>query len=289
VIKERSIMRARFAFALSLLGALAFGAVGCGDPIDPAGPDGGAAGGGAGGAGGAGGTGGTGGRAPAITGTLKDEAGQPLGDEAVLACLTTVCFSGSSDADGRFSFALDPPVQLALKTLEDLSLTPRRGAALYPVELVESAVVDVGAIFAPSLPEGAAIGPASADPQVLLVGDGLELTLRRSDLTPPLGEALIDAAARAIPPSRRLPIQALGGEEVIAVYALHPFAAKSASPVAVRAPSDLPAGTRVNFRTVSEIDGALSEPAGGEADGATVATDASAGILALTWLVISRP
>jgi hypothetical protein len=44
----------------------------------------------------------------------------------------------------------------------------------------------------------------------------------------------------------------------------------------------------VRFRTISEIDGHLSEPVPGQADGSAVETDPSAGISELTWLVISR-
>jgi hypothetical protein len=44
----------------------------------------------------------------------------------------------------------------------------------------------------------------------------------------------------------------------------------------------------VNFRTISEIDGHLSETAPGHADGSVVATDPGVGISELTWLVISR-
>jgi hypothetical protein len=62
----------------------------------------------------------------------------------------------------------------------------------------------------------------------------------------------------------------------------------SSSPIAVRAPSDLPAGTAVRFRSISEIDGHLSEPALGLANGTAVETEPGAGITELTWLVISR-
>jgi len=56
----------------------------------------------------------------------------------------------------------------------------------------------------------------------------------------------------------------------------------------VRVPSDLPAGTPVRFRTIDEIDGTLSEPVPGEADGQFAATDPDAGIAELSWLVLSR-
>jgi hypothetical protein len=225
---------------------------------------------------------------PGLAGTLADEAGEPIRFEMVLACMATTCLFGESEADGRFSFPIEPPAEVALKTPPDLSTTPRRAAALCPVRIVDDALVTVGTLHVPSLPQGMSIGPASADPQTLMAGDGLELTLRRADLTPRIGDVLVDVAARLVPPAQVCPQLDLGGEEILAVYALHPFAAVSASPIAVRAPSGLPAGTEVKFRTISEIDGHLSEPAPGRATGAAVETDPSAGITELTWLVISR-
>lgn len=229
---------------------------------------------------------------PGLAGTLASSADEPLGNEMVLACMSTVCLFGATQADGRFFFPIEPPADVALKTPEDLSVAPRRAAALCPVKIVDGSLVDVGTLHVPDLPQGAVLGPASMDPQTLTVGDGLELTLRRADLTPRIGDVLVDAAARLVPASQVcafiLASEALDGEEVVAVYALHPFAATSASPMAVRAPSDLPAGTPVSFRTISEIDGHWSEPVPGHADGAAVATDPSVGITELTWLVISR-
>ena len=225
---------------------------------------------------------------PGLAGTLANEAGEPLRFEQVLACMATVCLFGESEADGRFVFPIEPPAEVALKTLPDLSTTPRLAAALCPVRIVDDTLVTVETLHVPSLPQGVTFGPASADPQTLLAGDGLALTLRRADLTPRIGDVLVDVAARLVPPAQVCPQLALGDEEIIAVYALHPFAAVSASPIAVRAPSALPAGTEVRFRTISEIDGHLSDPAPGRATGTVVETDPSAGITELTWLVISR-
>src|SRR5690606_7973377 len=115
-----------------------------------------------------------------------------------------------------------------------------------------------------------------------------ELTLNRADLTPRLGDTLVDVAARAIPEDRFPTLMELDDETIVAVFALHPFAATSSSPIGVRAPSSLAAGTVVKFRSVSEIDGKLSAPALGVADGDSVATNAGEGIEELTWLVISR-
>jgi hypothetical protein len=225
---------------------------------------------------------------PGLAGTLTDEAGEPIAYEMVLACMATVCLFGESEADGRFSFPIEPLAEVALKTTGDSSTTPRRAAALCPVRIVDDALIDVGNLHVPSLPQGVPFGPASADPQTLMAGDGLELTLRRADLRPRIGDVLVDAAARLVPPAQVCPQLDLGNEEIVAVYALHPFAAVSSSPIAVRAPSDLPSGTEVNFRTISEIDGHLSEPAPGRATGTAVETDPATGITELTWLVISR-
>lgn len=258
------------------------GAAGCGQGNDIGPLDGGTA------DSGGGNDGGVDPMGPGLAGTLQDEAGQPLGNEMVLACMSTVCLFGDTESDGRFSFAIDPPANVALKTPEDLSTTPRRAAALCPVHITDESLVDVGPLHVPELPEGVPIGPATMDPQTLMMGDGLELTLRRADLTPRIGDVLVDAAARLVPPSQVCPLLTVGDEQIVAVYALHPFAATSASPIAVRAPSDLPPGTAVRFRTISEIDGHLSEPAPGSANGSVVETDPEAGITELTWLVISR-
>jgi hypothetical protein len=225
---------------------------------------------------------------PGLAGILKDGDGEILANQQVLACMSTVCLYGMSAADGSFSFPIEPPVAVALKTPEDLSVEPRRGSALCPVSIASSDLVVVGDLHCPLLPAGVPFGPATADPQVLAPGDGLELTLRRADLTPRVGDTLVDAAARRVPPEQVCSQLAIPGEEIAAVYALHPFGALSSSPIAVRVPSDLPAGTPVSFRTIDEIDGTLSDPVPGTADGQFAATDADAGIAELSWLVLSR-
>jgi hypothetical protein len=201
--------------------------------------------------------------------------------------MATTCLYGESQADGRFMFEIEPPASVALKTHEDLTRTPRWAAALEPVRVVGGSWVDAGALYVPELPEGAVLGPETDDPQTLAAGDGLELTLRRADLEPPLGEFLFDIAARRVP-AEYVPDYPDLEEEVIAVYALHPFAAESASPITIRAPTDLPDGTPVSFRTISEIDGSFSAPAPGLASGGALTTNAGAGITRLTYLVVSR-
>jgi len=223
-----------------------------------------------------------------ITGVLNDEAGSPLASAHVLACMSTVCYSDRTGADGRFTFPIDAPAEVVIKTEEDIAPGWRRAAAMAPVRLTEARLVDVGDVRTPALPEGPRVGPARLDPQALDAGDGLSLTVKRAALKPPAGYAIADVAARRLPAVMLPRYAALLDEEVVAVYALHPFAATSAEPIGIRAASDLPAGTPVKFRTISEIDGSLSAPVAGTASGSFVATDPSAGITRLTYLVVSR-
>ncbi|WP_437578692.1 hypothetical protein [Sorangium sp. So ce887] len=284
--------------ALLLLVALVTPACDGGGSTSGAGHAGGsaAAGGGGGGdaAGGGGAAGGAGaGGAPAgpgVTGVLVDEAGQPIVGAPVLLCNTAVCYSDRSKEGGRFTFLCDaePPVDFVVKSIEDAGTTPRRGVAMFPLRFRDTATVDAGSLFVPALPAGAVLGSDSSDPQTLEVGDGLRLTVSRADLAAPLGASPHDIAARRIPPERVPPLPDLGGEEIVAVYALYPFATTSGAPIGVQAPSDLTPGTRVSFRSMSEYDGKLSAPAAGEADGAVVRTAPGSGIDELTWLVISR-
>ncbi|XXT21707.1 hypothetical protein WME94_09110 [Sorangium sp. So ce429] len=250
--------------------------------------EGGAATGGGGAAGGLGSGGAPAG--PGVTGVLGDEAGQPIGGAPVLFCNTRVCYSDNTAADGRFTFLCDAevPVDFVVKSMEVAGTMPRRGVTMFPLRFLDAVAVDVGSLFVPDLPAGAILGPNSGDPQVLKVGDGLQLTVNRVDIDPPPGTSLHRIAARRIPPERVPPLPDLGGEEIVAVYALYPFATTSGSPIAVQAPSDLAPGTPVRFRTLSEYDGALSAPVAGEADGAVVRTVPRSGIDELTWLVISR-
>lgn len=226
-------------------------------------------------------------RGPGLAGVLVSAAGAPVSGRDVLACMATTCLFGKSGPDGRFSFAITPPADVALKTHPDLAATPRLAAALVPIRVTGAAPVEAGELYTPELPAGAPIGPATSDPQTLAAGDGLELTLRRADLTPPLGSFLSDVAARRLPAGRIPAYPELVGRTVIAVYALHPFAAQSASPIGVRAPAALADGTAVDFYAVSEIHGLLSPPAAGHASGGFVSTDPGVGLTALTYVVIA--
>jgi hypothetical protein len=55
----------------------------------------------------------------------------------------------------------------------------------------------------------------------------------------------------------------------------------------VRLPTSLPAGTALRFRTINELNGKLSSFDTGRSDGAFVTTDPGAGIVELTWLIVS--
>jgi hypothetical protein len=223
-----------------------------------------------------------------VTGVLKDERNRQVPRAKVLACMQKVCLVGETSADGRFTFQIDAPVDLVIKTEEQADAVPRRGAAVLPVRLRESRLVDVGTVVVPTLPEGQPFAPGVADPQAVDAGDGLTLTLSRRALKPAAGQAILNVAARRLRPAaiRRYP--PLVHETIVAVYALHPFATVSSAPISVRATSTLPAGTPVKFRTIDEIDGTLSVPVAGTSTGRYLVTDHAAGIDRLTYLIISR-
>jgi hypothetical protein len=225
---------------------------------------------------------------PGIVGVLIDANEQPIGDEDVLGCLATTCYFGKTAADGSFTFVIEPPAEVALKTHPDITRNPRWAAALEPIRLDDDSVVDAGTVYVPELPAGAILDLEIDDPQTLAVGDELELTVRQADLGAPPGVFLYDLAARRIPAAHVPPYPELGDREVLAVYALHPFETTSDSPIGVRVPSELPDGTPVELWTMSELDGTFSEPVAGHADAGFVTTDPGLGISRLTHLVISR-
>lgn len=224
---------------------------------------------------------------PGIRGVLRDERGTALADSEVLACMATVCQFGVTDAEGHFVFEIDPPAEVAIKTRPDPSAEPPRGSALYPVQLVEASTVDLRDVHVPNLPSGEPLADDKDEIQTVDAGDGVQLALRRGDLVAG-GHAIETVAARAIPSARTPPLPELSGEEIVAVFALHPFGVTSRSPIAVEVATALPAGTAVNIRTISEINGRMSEPLLGTSDGSHITTAAGSGIHEITWLVITR-
>lgn len=222
-----------------------------------------------------------------IIGVLIDAREQPIADEDILGCLATTCYFGKTAADGSFAFTIEPPAEVALKTHPDPTRSPRWAAALEPIRLEGPEIVDAGAVYVPELPAGAVLDTSTDEPQVLAVGDGLELTVQQAELRPPPGTFLHDLAARRIPGTHVPPYPELGDREVLAVYALHPFETTSDAPIGVRAPIDLPDGTEVALWTIDHLDGTFSAPVAALVDGGFAVTDPGLGISRLTHLVIS--
>lgn len=224
---------------------------------------------------------------PGLWGTLVGADGQPLDHYEVMACSANTCLNGVTAADGSFAFLTAPGTQLAVKTHEEVSGTHPRGVALEPCLVMDGPSVDLGTVYVPDLPEGVALG--DADPQEIPLGDGLELTLSAADLVAPFGVFLHEIGASLLPAEHVPVYEELDGEEIVAVYAMYPFSTGSSSPIGVRLPTTLPAGTKVNVRTIGYIDGAFSEAAAATSDGTSLETDPGEGIYDLTHLVISLP
>lgn len=210
---------------------------------------------------------------PGITGALVGESGDALPYRNVMACNPEVCYYADSDREGRFTFLLDSPGNFLIKTNEDLTGEPRRSSPMVPVTVVDNAMLDLGSVYAPTLPDDVPVGVDGT----ARAGDGLTLAFDPADPDIPA-----EVAARRIPASMIPDYPSLDGEEIIAVYALHPFAWKTDRPVGVRAALD----SDVEFRTINEIDPTLSEPVRGVANGESVETPPGAGIRSLTHLVV---
>lgn len=223
---------------------------------------------------------------PGVTGVLVDESGEALSLRRVMACTRAVCFYGETNGDGRFTFLLDEPMPGVIKTDEDLRSTPRRTSPMVPIAVAANELRDVGDVVAPSLPEGTPVEPHAREILTVDAGDGLFLTLSPADIAPPPGRTLRSIAARRLPDHATPAYGSAAGGPVVAVYALHPFAAKSAKPIGVRIHSDLPAGTRVAVRVIDEIDGTFSPPVPAVVADGAIATVPGAGITSLTHLVV---
>jgi hypothetical protein len=224
---------------------------------------------------------------PGVRGRLISADGHALGGVEVLACQATTCFYGDTNDAGWFEFVIEPPADVALKTHANLAAVPRMAAVLVPVDIVDDALVELGDVYVPELPEGVVLEQASEDVEVCVLGDGLELSLRSADLTPAIGEFLYDVAAARIPPEHVPPYSELEGSQVLAVYALHPFAATSTSPIGVRVAVDAPDGTEVELRTLSHLDGNVEEVVSAVVEGGEAVTAPGVGITRLTYLIVS--
>ena len=227
---------------------------------------------------------------PAIAGVIKDERGENLANLMVQACTARVCLAGRTNAVGRFVIGgLEAPADVIVKTPESDATTPFRAESVTPVHLMADALVDIGTQYVVTLRPPVTLAPASSDPQTVPLGDGLTLTLRRGDLHMPPSVAQDDRiSARLIPPQQLPQFAELGAEDVLSVYALFPFGAKSTSAIAVRLPTELPAGTKVHLRTIGELDGRLSAASDATSDGHVLVSQPGTGITELTWLVASR-
>lgn len=224
---------------------------------------------------------------PGVSGLLLDEEERPLPWELVMACRPEVCFYANTDAEGRFVFRIDRSGRVLIKTAEVLTASPRRAPLMAPVSVDAGAFLELGRLYVPFLPEGSLL-PGSEGPVTVDLGDGLSMDLIPEALDLPPGRTRTGVAARRLPASQAPPYPGIGREEILAVYALHPFAATSEIPIGVRIESALPSGTPVAFRTIDEVDGSLSSPVPGIADGAFLATEPGRGIHRLTHLLVLR-
>lgn len=226
--------------------------------------------------------------APGLRGSLVGADGEALAHYAVMACSTSFCLNASSDAEGGFVFQVDPGTPIAFKTHEVLS-HPARAAALTPLVVADGPAIDLGTVYVPDLPEGVALGSEALDPQVLAVGDGLELTLNAADLVAPFGVFLHEIGAARLPDVHVPDYAALQGEQVLHVYAMAPFSTTSTSPIGLRVPTDLPSGSVAHARSIDYLDGTFSAPVALVSDGAFLVTAPGEGVSNLTHLVISAP
>lgn len=214
----------------------------------------------------------------------------PLGDRDILLCNLIGCSVHESEPDGTFFAPSQAGWTGALKTHGEPDGEPSLAALLLPVQVLDEREVQLDALYVPELAAGVSFDSPSADPQTLDAGDGLVLTLNRGDLSAAPGTWLVDLAAARLPDDHIRPYPELGSETVVAVFALHPFGATSTTPIQVRAPVDLPAGTEVCFRSISDVDGRFSDPVPGSSDGSFATTAPGQGVDRLSWLVITtRP
>ena len=212
----------------------------------------------------------------------------------VLCCSATECPNGNTTGpDGAFTNDKLPLAQRMVKVQENLDIMPRQGETIAPVLLsMDGVTVDVGTLYIPLMGAGATFGPSLTMPQPLDVGDGLRLTMIRGDVQLSLGVKTYNVAARTVPlghlPKTGFDVK---GEKIIAVWALLPFGSTSKTPIPITAQVMAAPGAAVNFRTVSDLDGSISDAVPGHAamDGKSVSTDPGKGITTITWLLLSTP
>ncbi len=224
-----------------------------------------------------------------VWGEVVDADHLPLAHYVVLACSARTCLTGESDAAGRFAFDIEVPFELALKTQAPSGGTGPKGVGLLPCASDEAKDVAAGTIYVPRLTEGTVLGAPSSELVAMEAGDGLTLTLRTASLKPSPGTFLDQLAAARLPASTLPTYNTWPGEQVVAVFALHPFAATSTEAIGVEVALDQEDGTDVWFRTLSEIDGTASARLGGSVLDGVARTAAGEGIRRLTYLVVSVP
>lgn len=220
-----------------------------------------------------------------LWGRVVDASGAPLAGYRVLACTTLTCVVQDSDPQGRFSFAIEGPREVALKTLA--SPLNGVGVGLVPCAVSADGTYAAAPLYVPSLPALTPFDDEDSTLRTFAVGDDLELTLTPSELQPVPGERLTTLAARRLPPEWTPPYVGVDPADLIAVYTLHPFGASSAAPVQVSAPVDLPDDTPVWFRAVSYLDGTLYAPVPGRVRAGRAVTDEGVGIDKLSQVLIT--
>jgi hypothetical protein len=205
-------------------------------------------------------------------------------------CTPTACQSTTAGPDGAFAITGIQLVDFGLRSHDDSTYTPALGTVVRLMHPTETGVfLEAGTLFVPSMPAGATLAAQKKMPQTVLAGDGLSLTFIAQDLVFQVGDPTTAISAHRIPVDH-IPAYDVGSETIVAVYAIMPYSITSKSPVAIKAPIALPAGTEVRFRSVYEFEGRLSPPVVGHAakDGLSVSTDDGTGIDNLTWLLITR-
>lgn len=222
---------------------------------------------------------------PGLTGVLADENGEPLPWVNVMACTRAVCYYNDSAADGRFLFFFDGPVAGLIKTAEDLSAEPRRSSPMVPVTIADDEFLDVGTVHVPLLRAGSPVEPGRT---IFEGGDGLVLEFDPASIEVAPGTMWTDVAARRLPDAIVPEYPGVDSDSLVAVYALHPFAATSIEPIAVRFPTDLPEGTRLHMMTIDEIDGSFAETVEVVVEAGAVVTPEGTGITRLTHVVVVR-